>query len=312
MYRKTAALVAVLALVLAACGGSDDAEPDTAAEEQADADAEAAADADADAEAEAGAEADAEVAASCAPEDLPLLEPGKLTVGTGDPVFPPWMLDDDPEGGDGFENGLVYALAAELGFAHDDVVWVGQTFDETIAPGPKPFDFAIQQISVTEDRQEIVDFSMVYFQPDKALVALPDSAVSDATSFADLQDANWGATIGTTDLDYIENLIGVADVAVFDDQAGTFQALLGGQIDATVVAFPTALFATAVQIPEAEIVALLPADPNDTGHGLLFEQGSELVTCVDQGLEAVIAAGVVEELIDEYLVGDADIVEITE
>jgi polar amino acid transport system substrate-binding protein len=67
-----------------------------------------------------------------------------------------------------------------------------------------------------------------------------------------------------------------------------------------------------VQIPEAEIVALLPADPNDTGHGLLFEQGSELVTCVDQGLEAVIAAGVVEELIDEYLVGDADIVEITE
>lgn len=308
-FRRTSrgtALVAAVALTLAACGGAGD-EPAADVEEPADEEPEVSEEPDAQ-------ESEESAAAGCAVDELPLLEAGRLTVGTGDPVFPPWMLNDDPEGGEGFENGIVYALADELGFDADDVVWVGQTFDEAIAAGPKPYDFAIQQISVTEDRQEIVDFSMVYFQPDKALITLPDSAVADAASFDELRGANWGATIGTTDLDYIEGIIGVpeGEVAVFDDQAGTFQALLGGQIDATVAAFPTAIFATDVQIPEAQISALLPADPDDTGHGLLFEQGNGLVDCVNQGLEAIIADGVIDDLVDEYLVGDADVAEITE
>jgi len=305
--RRSVAAVAALALIAVACGDGDADEPevdDTDASEE-----EAEDDADDDA-IEDGDEQAAGIP-GCEVDTLNLIEEGNLTVGTGDPVFPPWMLDDDPAGGEGFENGLVYELAAELGFDADDVVWVGQTFEEAIAPGTKPYDFAIQQISVTEERQEIVDFSMVYYQPDKALLALPDSPVVGATTLAELVDANWGATIGTTDLDYIENLIGADGVAVFDDQATTFQALLGGNIDATVVAFPTALFATAVQIPEADIVASLPADPNDTGHGLLFEQGNPLVDCIDQGLERIIARGVVDDLVSEYLIGDADVVEIT-
>ncbi|MFP4310950.1 MAG: ABC transporter substrate-binding protein [Nitriliruptoraceae bacterium] len=312
--RRSVAALAALALVAAACGSDDTEEPegdDTEVEDTED----GSDDADDGAEdAEGGAE-DAEDEAvgieGCAIEDLDLLEAGQLTVGTGDPVFPPWMLNDDPAGGEGFENGIVYALAAELGFAEEDVVWVGQTFEETIAPGAKPFDFAIQQISVTAEREEVVDFSQVYYQPDKALLALPDSVVVGATSLEELSDADWGATIGTTDLDYIEDIVGAEDVAVFDDQATTFQALLGGNIDATVVSFPTALYATAVQIPEAQIVASLPADPNDTGHGLLFEEGNPLVACVDQALDRVIDDGVVDELIDEYLIGDADVVEIT-
>lgn len=290
MLKRGTVLLASVALVLAACGGND--EPAAPAPESAPAP-----------EAPAGD--------ACAVEDLALLTGGVLTVGTGEVVFPPWMLNDDPAGGEGFENGLVYALAAEMGFEADDVVWVGQTFEEAIAPGPKPYDFAIQQISVTEPRKEIVDFSMVYFQPDKALIALPDSPVVGATTFAELQAASWGATLGTTDLDYIEEIIGVGDVAVFDDQSGTFQALLGGQIDATVVALPTALFATAVQIPDAQIVALLPADPDDNGHGLLFQQGNELVGCVDAALERVIAAGTVDALIEQYLLPEESIPFIT-
>ena len=111
------------------------------------------------------------------PQDSRLVTPGKLTVGTGDPVYPPWMLNNDPAGGEGFENGLVYALAVEMGFSPEDVVWVGQTFDQAIAPGAKPYDFSIQQISVTEARAEVVTFSQVYFQPEKAVVALPGSQV---------------------------------------------------------------------------------------------------------------------------------------
>lgn len=212
MNRTTIGLVAVVALVLAACGGVETVEEPTP-----EAAAEAPEEPDEDAATEDDDTEPAEADDVCSPDHPTLLEAGTLTVGTGDPVFPPWMLNDDPEGGEGFENGLVYALADERGFAFEDVQWVGQTFEEATAPGPKPYDLAIQQISVTEERQEIVDFSMVYFQPDKALVALSDSAVIGATTFAELQDAEWGATIGTTDLDHIENIIGVEDVAVFDD-----------------------------------------------------------------------------------------------
>lgn len=246
------------------------------------------------------------------PDDPRLFTPGKLTVATSDPAYPPWMLDNDPASGEGFENALVYALAEELGFAREDVVWVRETFEQAIAPGAKAYDFGIQQISVTEARSQIATFSQVYFQPDKAVVALPGSAVEDATSFAELRQARWGVALGTTDLDYVENILGVADAAVYDDQVGVFQALQGGQIDATVVALPTALYVTAVQVPEARIAALLPADENDRGHGLIFEQGNPLVEWVDEGLTAIIERGVVDELVDRYLIADPDVRTITE
>ena len=246
------------------------------------------------------------------PDDPRLLNPGFLTVGTGDPVYPPWMLNNDPASGEGFENALIYALAAEMGFAPEQVRWVGNTFEQTIAPGDKNFDFAINQVSVTEARAEVVTFSQVYFQPDKAVIALPGSAVEGAGSFEDLRAARWGATIGTTDLMYLENILGVDNAAVYDDQIGVFQAMRAGQIDATLVALPTALFATAVQIPEAQITALLPADENDRGHGLLFQFGNPLVDWVDEALGTLIEGGVVDELVSTWLVADPDLPMITE
>ena len=239
--------------------------------------------------------------------DPGLFQPGKLTVATGEPAYPPWMMDDDPAAGIGFENGMVYALAAELGFDRDDVVWVRQTFDQGIAPGEKNYDFNLQQFSVTKERAEFVDFSDVYYRPEKAVITIPGSAIITAKSFEDLRKANWGATIGTADLSYIENILGVKDVAVFNDVAGTFQALLAGQIDATCIELPTALFITFVQVPDAIISAVLPTDPNDLGHGLIFEKGSSIVEWINEGLEAIIADGVIADLTKEYLIGDESI-----
>lgn len=245
-------------------------------------------------------------------DDPRLVNPGMLTVGTGDPVYPPWMMNNAPESGEGFENALVYALAAEMGFGPDQVQWVRQTFEQTIAPGDKPFDFAIQQISVTPARAEVVGFSQVYYQSDKAVIALPGSVVESAASFADLREARWGAAIGTTDMAYLENVVGVSDVAVYDDQIGVFQAMQAGQIDATVAAVPTALFATAVQIPDASIVAILPPDENDEGHGLLFEHGNPLIPWVDAALSRVIEAGTVDDLVSTWLVADPGLPIISE
>ena len=245
-------------------------------------------------------------------DDPRLVNPGMLTVGTGDPVYPPWMMNNAPESGEGFENAFVYALAAEMGFRPDQVQWVRLTFEQTIAPGDKPFDFAIQQISVTPARAEVVGFSQVYYQSDKAVIALPGSVVENAASFADLREARWGAAIGTTDMAYLENVVGVSDVAVYDDQIGVFQAMQAGQIDATVAAVPTALFATAVQIPDASIVAILPPDENDEGHGLLFEHGNPLIPWVDAALSRVIEAGTVDDLVATWLVADPGLPIISE
>lgn len=246
------------------------------------------------------------------PDDARLVNPGMLTVGTSDPVYPPWMMNDSPVSGEGFENALIYALAAEMGFAREQVQWVRQTFEQIIAPGDKPFDFAINQVSVTPARAEVVSFSQVYYQSDKAVIALPESPVIGAASFADLRGARWGAAIGTTDLAYLENVLGVTEAAVYNDQAGVFQAMQAGQIDATVAAVPTALFATAVQIPEAAIVAILPPDAADEGHGLLFQYGNALVPWVDAALGRLIAAGTVQELVDTWLVADPDLPRISE
>jgi polar amino acid transport system substrate-binding protein len=246
------------------------------------------------------------------PNDPRLFTPGKLTVSTSEPSYPPWVLDNNPEAGEGFEAALVYALAAELGFKKEDVVWVDATFDQAIAPGPKNYDFSIQQISVTPDRAKVATFSDVYYQSDKAVIALPSSTVANAKSFADLKQARWGVTVGTTDFDYVTNVLGISDAAVYDDQAGVFQALQGGQIDATIAALPTALYATCCQVPDAKITALLPKDPNDEGLGLLFAFGNPIVPWINEGLAKLREKGTIDELVKKYLVADPNIPTISE
>ena len=89
---------------------------------------------------------------------------GKLTIGTGEPAYYPWVIDDTPESGEGFEASVAYAVAEELGFAREDVVWVRTTFDKAIAPGAKNFDFNLQQFSITSERAQNVDFSTAYYE----------------------------------------------------------------------------------------------------------------------------------------------------
>lgn len=142
-----------------------------------------------------------------------LVTPGKLTVGTDGPIHPAWMLNNDPAAGEGFENDLIDALAAEMGFAQEDVVWVGNSFQQTIAPASKDFDFAIKHISVTEAPARVVTFFHVYFRPEKAVIALPGNAVAAATSFDDLRAVRCGVTLGTSDTEYLENVLGITDAA---------------------------------------------------------------------------------------------------
>lgn len=239
---------------------------------------------------------------SCDPADLPVTTEGQLTVATGDPVFPPWMENDDPASNEGFESELVYLLAEQLGFAEDEVVWTSTGFDEAIAPGEKDFDFNIQQYGITEDRDEVVDFSDGYYTVEQAIVAPADSDVAGAESLADLTDAKLGAAVGTTSLDYIEEVIQPSEeAAVFDDTAAASSALAAGQVDGLVYDLPTAFYITAVEIPDASIVGILPVVGEAEELGMLFEDGSPLVPCVNEALAAVEESGDLAALQEEWL-----------
>ena len=304
--RRWIALALGLMVLLTACGGAAETSDDGGATEEAPTTA--------DTTVSEAASEPAEVA--CDVDSLPLVTEGTLTVATGEPVFEPWMVDDDPTNGEGFESALVYALAEQLGFAEGDVEWVRTGFDQAIAPGQKDYDFNIQQYSITPERDEVVDFSDGYYEVEQALVAAEDSPVADATSVADLRSARLGAAIGTTSLDYIEQVIQPEDQAqVFDDNAAAKAAFDAGQVDGLVFDLPTAYFITAVEIPDASIVGVLPREDATAASeavaseaaggaeelGMLFEDGSELVPCVNQGLAALRDDGTLEAIEEEWL-----------
>lgn len=279
MTKKLLTLLIALALVAAACGGSDD-DPTPGDTASGDGD---------------------ETAATSNCDPLPLKTEGTLTVATGEPAFLPWVADDNPEGGEGFEAALVYALADEMGI--ENVTWTRTGFDDAITPGAKDYDFNIQQYSITPAREEVVDFSDGYYQLEQAIIGAADSPAASATSVDELKDLRLGAAIGTTSLDYLEAVVQpTTDAAVFDDNVAAKSAFDAGQIDGIVFDLPTAYYITAVEIPEATILGVLPregADPEELG--MLFEDGSELVGCVNEALAALRDNGTIDDLENEWL-----------
>lgn len=230
--------------------------------------------------------------------------PGKLTIATGEPAFEPWVVGDAPESGEGFEAAVAYAVAEKLGFAKEDVVWVRTGFDEVIAPGPKTFDFNIQQFSITADRAEVVDFSSSYYETAQVVITSSSSAAAGATSIADLAGLRIGAATGTTSFDAAEQIIAPAGgVQVFNTNADAVLGLQSGTIDAIVVDLPTAFYLTGVEIDGGLIIGQLPKLDGKNGDdlGLLLPKGSALTAKVTAAVDELRADGTLDELATTWL-----------
>lgn len=227
---------------------------------------------------------------------------GKLTIATGEPAFFPWVLDDAPESGEGFESAIAYAVAEELGFGAEDVVWVRTTFDEAIAPGPKAFDFNLQQFSITEERRAAVDFSSPYYETTQAVITTEASAAAGATSIADLKDLLIGAATGTTSFDAIESQIApTAGAQAFNSNDDAKLALESGQVDAIVVDLPTAFFLTGVELTGGLIIGQLAASTGGDAFGLVLAKDSPITAAVTAAVDALRASGRLQEIADEWL-----------
>jgi polar amino acid transport system substrate-binding protein len=253
-------------------------------------------------------------AASCAEANAAAFEsPGTLTVATGNPAFPPWWEGgesdgsefefNDPAKGQGYEGAVVAQLSSRLGFAFpDEVTFLGIGFNKSFAPGPKDFDFVLQQISYVPERDEAVDFSESYYDVRQALVSVQGSPIAGATSIAELADAKLGAPIGTTSLSVIEDVVQPsAEPAVYDDLAGAVQDLKSGAIDGVVVDLPSAFFITAVQIPKGVVVGQFETGDTQEYFAMAFETGSPLVECVNLGLQEMKADGTLDAIEQEWL-----------
>ncbi len=276
-WARVLVLLAALALLAGACGGEEEA---------------------------AGVDPDV----SCELADLNLVTSGTLTVATGEPVFPPWMGDgdanfDSPESKLGFESALVYALAEKMGFSDNQVVFVRTGFDEAIAAGPKDWDFNIQQYSITDDRDTVVDFSEPYYTTRQALVLYPDSEFAGAAAVGDLKDAVLGAAIGTTSLDFIEDVIKPStEPSVYDENVDVAAAMNAGQIDGLVLDLPAAYYMTAVEVEGSIIAGQFEAEAAaPDNYGMLFAEGNSLVSCVNAALAELIDEGKLQELEDTWL-----------
>ena len=269
-------LVLVAALTVVACGDDDD---------------------DGDSgESTPAAEADA-----CAKGQLALVTPGELTVGTDKPAFPPYFEDDDPTNGKGFESAVAYGVAKELGFANSEVKWTVVPFNSSYAPGPKKFDFDINQISITPAREKAVDFSDPYYVAPQAVVVGKGSDLTGVSSLADLKDASIGVQIGTTSLDAVNEVIQPSNQPkVFNDSNDVVTALKQNQVDAVVLDLPTAFFLTAAQVPGSKIVGQFNA-PGGDSFGLLLEKDSELTTCVNEALGKLESSGELQQITDRWM-----------
>src|SRR6188472_588600 len=285
--RRLVPALAVGALVLAACGSDDDSADTADTTAGSTAGSIAPADSTAAAGSTAGSTGDA---GDCSAT----LEAGTLTIATGDPAFFPWVIDDAPETGKGFEAAVALAVAKEMGYEGDAVVWTRTTFDEAIQPGPKTFDMNLQQYSITPEREENVDMSLPYYTSNQAMVGLDGSAAAGATTVADLKDVKFGAQAGTTSLDFINDVIKpTQDVFVYDDNVGAKAALEANQIDAAVFDLPTALFVSGVEIENSVVVGQFPAEAGGTTDefGFVLNKDSALTGCVNDAIAAITASG---------------------
>ena len=233
--------------------------------------------------------------------DLNLKTDGQLTVGAEFPVKGFVELPiEDPKG---FEVDFAAAVAKEMGVP--EVKWVSTPFSGLFSPAPKDFDMAINEVTITDERAKVVDFSVPYFDANQGFLIKKGGPAEGVTAIADMKDLQFGFQATTTGGDYINDKIQPdKQPQEFTTLGAATQALANGQIDA---------FLMDVAIG-AEIVKERGEDIDMTGqfvtneqYGAVFEKDNPLKADVDKAIEAITADGTLEKLQAKWFPGTEDL-----
>jgi polar amino acid transport system substrate-binding protein len=286
MRRSTLAIVSVLALglaLLAGCGGTKSSSSSSSE-----------------------GEGTTATASTCTPAKMDTHSSGELTIATDKPAYPPYFEEDEPANGEGFESAVGYAIGKQLGYTKGKVKWTVEPFDSSYAPGPKDFDFDLNEISITPVREKAVDFSAPYYSANQAVVALEGTEAAKAKSLADLKDTTIGVQINTTSLSAVDEEIEPSSKPeVFNSSGDVVTALKNGQVEAVVVDLPTALYLTAAQVENATIVGQFGKAEGEEW-GALLGKGSSLTGCVSGAIEALEESDELEKITQRWMSQAAD------
>jgi polar amino acid transport system substrate-binding protein len=264
--RRVLFVVVAVGLALAACGVEDDTSGNEGA-----------------------------AAPQCDTSDPPTQEDGVLTVATDKPAFPPWF-EGSPKHYSGYEGEVATEIADRMNL---DITWVVEPFNKSYAPGEKDYDFDINQISITPEREQAVDFSDGYFTNNQGVLAMEGSPITEAATVEDLADFQLGSQVGTTGLDFINEVVQPSSQPrIFDTTNDAKSALESGQIDALVTDVVTTVYLRDFEINGSEVIGQYPSQEQ---FGMLFEQGNQLRICVNEVLADIKSDGTLEDLQQEWL-----------
>jgi polar amino acid transport system substrate-binding protein len=262
-------LAMAVALVAAGCGGGDD-------------------------DGSSGAQSGGDT-----PELQGLITPGTLTVGTELPAPPFWIGDDYDSLTGGFEVDLSKEIGKRLGL--NTVKYVEMPFSGLVAGQQCPCDINFSQVTRTEERDRVVDFTEPYFDSNQGVLARKGVTVN---SLADAKNLKWGAQLNTTAVSYISDTIQPATEAqIFDRTVDAFQALNAGQIDAVLLDTPIVLGAVENnQVRNAEVVGQFK-----TGevYAAVLNRGSPNLEAFNTVMRQLKSEGFVDQLFQKYFAEQA-------
>jgi polar amino acid transport system substrate-binding protein len=246
---------------------------------------------------------------ACSPSQLKTHTPGVLTVATDKPAYPPYFEHDDPTNGQGFESATAYAIAKQLGYPRSKVKWVTEPFNSSYAPGPKSFDFDINEISITPAREKVVDFSTPYYTNPQGILVMKSSPLAHASSLAAFKSAKLGVQVGTTSLSALQSAIKPSTQAqVFNTSSDVVSAFKINRVQAVVVDLATAFELTS-EVKGSTIAGQFSA-PGGDHWGALLAKGSPLTSCVSQAITTLQKNGTLAKLSKRWIASAAKVPEL--
>ncbi len=247
----------------------------------------------------AGPAAAADMIGNCelsgAKGSIPIENPakaGQLTVEVSLPA-PIWWNGDTPEA---IKDGMEYCMAAEIAWraGYDKLEIVNVGWDALIAGQTADFDLAMSQISITEDRKKVHDFSVPYFNSDIGVLARTDAPVDEKT----IKSAKVGVQQATTGAAFAQGTLGLTDVQVYPDQGDMFTALRAGQIDAAMTDTSIVL---AEEVANPGKVAVIGQYKTGETYGAIYPKGNPNNATLDKIIQSMIDDGTVAKLGAKYL-----------
>jgi polar amino acid transport system substrate-binding protein len=231
----------------------------------------------------------------CDMEDPPLYTEGVLTVATDKPAYKPWFKGP-PNDYSGYEGDVANEVAKRMDLP---IKWVVEPFNKSYAPGAKDFDFDINQITITPEREKVVEFSDGYFDNAQGVLVMKDGPAADAKSLSDLEDLTIGAQVGTTALDFVSETVNPTnDPKVYDSTNDAKSALESGQIDVFVTDLVTTVYLRDFEIDGSTVIGKYPRNEQ---FGMLLQKGNQLVGCVNEALSLMKSDGTLEKLEKKHL-----------